>query len=75
MERKPRVLGVDDKPGNLLALEAVLGDRYELVTAQSGPEALSILERDPGFDVILMDLQMPGMDGYEAATRIKRMPE
>jgi hypothetical protein len=73
MDLKPRVLAVDDIPANLVALEAVLGGKYELVFAASGPEALAILERDSTFDVILMDVQMPGMDGYETATRVKKV--
>lgn len=68
------MLAVDDKPANLVALEAVLGDRYEVLTANSGPEALALLQRDADVDVIIMDLMMPGMDGYQAAQRIKKMP-
>lgn len=70
---RSRVLAVDDVPANLVALEAVLGRKYELVGAKSGAEALEILGRDQSFDVILMDLQMPKMDGYEAAVRIKQV--
>src|SRR5215472_13762514 len=72
---KPRVLAVDDTPGNLLALEAVLDEHFEIITARSGPEALAILEREHDIDVIILDVMMPGMDGYETATRIKRMPD
>jgi CheY-like chemotaxis protein len=72
--RQPRVLAVDDTPANLVALEAVLSDRYEIVKASSGPEALAILGRDADVDVIIMDVMMPGMDGYQAAERIKKMP-
>ncbi len=70
----PRILAVDDTPGNLVALDAVLGEKYELVFAHSGPQAIDILLRDRCIDVILMDLHMPAMDGYETTERIKRIP-
>jgi CheY-like chemotaxis protein len=70
--RKAKVLVVDDKPGNLLALAAVLEDEYEIATATSGAEALAALERRGDIDVVLLDVQMPGMDGFETATRIRQ---
>ena len=69
---KAKVLLVDDRPENLLALEAILqGLDHELVTADSGEEALKRLLTDD-FAVILLDVQMPGMDGFETAEHIKR---
>jgi CheY-like chemotaxis protein len=69
---KAKVLLVDDRPENLLALEAILqGLDQELVTAESGEEALKHLLTDD-FAVILLDVQMPGMDGFETAEHIKR---
>jgi CheY-like chemotaxis protein len=73
VQRKPRILAVDDTPANLVALEAVLDADFDLVFAKSGPEAISILERGEDIDVILMDLQMPVMDGFQAAERIKKL--
>ena len=72
MTRKARILLVDDRPENLLALEAILsGLGHELVTAQSGEEALKrLLTEDVA--VILLDVQMPGMDGFETASHIKQ---
>src|SRR4051812_46592216 len=69
-----KVLAVDDKPANLLALEAVLDDAlYTLLQATSGPDALTILRDHPDIALILLDVQMPGMDGFEVARRIKKM--
>jgi len=65
------ILAVDDRPENLLAIEAVLeGEPYRLVRAHSGPEALKCLLREE-IAVILLDVQMPGMDGFETAGHIQ----
>src|ERR671930_171989 len=67
------VLLVDDRPQNLLTLEAILEPLgQELVRAGSGEEALRILLARDDFAVILLDVQMPGMDGFETATLIKQ---
>ena len=70
---RPKILVVDDQPNNLLAMEAVLATLdQELVTAASGQEALKALLDHDDFAVILLDVQMPEMDGYETAAHIKR---
>jgi CheY-like chemotaxis protein len=70
--RSAKILMVDDRPENLLALEAILqGLGYELIKASSGEEALKcLLTTDVA--VILLDVQMPGMDGFETAAHVKR---
>lgn len=70
---KPTVLAVDDKRANLVALDALLGEEYRLPFANSGEEAVATLTKRPDIDVILLDVQMPGMDGFETAAAIKKM--
>ena len=72
MDDRVNILLVDDQPNNLLALESILGDTGEnLVKAQSGSAALrELLHMD--FAVILLDVQMPDLDGFETATLIRQ---
>ena len=70
-DEKVNILLVDDQPNNLLALESILGDMEQnLVRAESGPRALKHL-LDMEFAVILLDVQMPDMDGFETAELIR----
>ena len=70
-EGRAKILLVDDRSANLVALEAILGSLNQtLVRAGSGEDALRALLHDD-FALILLDAQMPGMDGFETATRIK----
>jgi two-component system, NtrC family, sensor kinase len=71
---KPAVLAVDDVEANLVALQALLEDMdCEVVLARSGNDALRHLLRRE-FAVVLLDVQMPGMDGYEVAHHARRNP-
>jgi CheY-like chemotaxis protein len=72
---KAKILLVDDRAENLVALEAILGSLNQtLVPARSGDAALKALLSDE-FAVILLDVLMPGMDGFETAALIKRWPK
>jgi response regulator RpfG family c-di-GMP phosphodiesterase len=71
--KKINVLAVDDQPGHLVALEAVLSDDYSMITASSGKQAIEIVSSRNDIHVILMDILMPEMDGFEAATQIKQI--
>ena len=65
------ILAVDDQPPNLRLLDAVLSPRgYRVITASSGEEALELLPSS-GIDLVLLDIVMPGIDGYEVCRRIR----
>ncbi|GAA1975443.1 hypothetical protein GCM10009777_05420 [Microbacterium pumilum] len=68
------ILAVDDLPQNLRLLDAILSPRgYRLIMASSGEEALAVLPGS-GADLVLLDILMPGIDGYEVCRRIRSTP-
>lgn len=69
-----RILVVDDIPANVRLLEAKLSSEYfDVITAANGPQALEIARRESP-DIVLLDVMMPGMDGFEVCQRIKSDP-
>lgn len=66
-----RILIVDDQPDNLLILEDLLGQHYTVHAACDGPEALKRLADGDRPDLMLLDVVMPGMDGFEVCRRVK----
>jgi putative two-component system response regulator len=73
--RKPTVLVVDDAPENIAALAAVLKGDYRARAATDGKKALELARTDSDVDLILLDVVMPGMDGYEVCRQLKRDPK
>lgn len=65
------ILIVDDEPINIKSLKTVLGDEHNLIFATNGEMALTMAQSDPQPDLILMDVVMPGLDGYEVCRRLK----
>jgi two-component system cell cycle response regulator DivK len=69
-----RILVVEDNPDNSKLVSWILEDEgYEVSCAESGERCLSLLEKGP-FDMILMDISLPGISGKEATRRIRQMP-
>ena len=71
---KPSILAVDDTPENLDVIKGILGNDYIIKAATNGPVALKIAESQP-VEIILLDIMMPGMDGYEVCQRLKENPK
>ncbi|UKB82058.1 response regulator [Chryseobacterium sp. MEBOG06] len=71
-----KILIVDDDPRNIFALKLTLKSRgYLIESCTMAQEAIEMLKSGHQFSVILMDMMMPGMDGYEAIRIIKNTPE
>jgi len=68
---KKLILVVDDTPDNILVLGDILRSKYEVKAAPRGEKALQIANADPKPDMILLDIMMPVMDGYEVCRRLK----
>ena len=69
--KKPKVLIVDDTPENIQVLMGTLRDQYAIVAAINGEKALKMALAEPKPDVILLDIMMPVMDGFEVCSRLK----
>ena len=71
-----KVLIIDDDNRNIFALTAVLKAKgYRCISAIGGEEGIELLKQDNEVAVVLMDMMMPGMDGYQAIAEINRLPE
>ncbi|MCK9372198.1 MAG: diguanylate cyclase [Sulfuricurvum sp.] len=73
--RKPIVLIVDDTPMNIEILSKILSKEYEIKIATRGEKALEIARSQVPPDLILLDIMMPGMDGYEVCVQLKGNPD
>ncbi|MEN8177662.1 MAG: two-component system response regulator [Pseudomonadota bacterium] len=71
---KQLILVVDDTPDNIDVLVGILRSEYEIKAALNGEKALKIANADPKPDMILLDIMMPGVDGYEVCRRLKADP-
>lgn len=70
--RNHKILAVDDEPTNLRALKSIFnGEEYEILTASSGMEAIEIIKTQKDIDLVLMDVMMPKMSGYETCRKIR----
>ena len=68
-----RILLVDDEPVNLQVLEDLLATQnYQLQSASNGQQALDIIQSSPSFDLVLLDIMMPNMSGYEVCEQIRK---
>ena len=74
MNSRPRVLIVDDEPNIVLSLQFLLSrEGYEIDIARDGESALEIAARNPP-DLVVLDLMLPGLDGYEVCRRLRAAP-
>ncbi len=75
MHDRPRILIADDEDAILTLLRAVLEEQgYEVLSVLSGEQALEVIENDPDIDIILLDIMMPGLDGFDVLERLKEDP-
>ncbi len=74
MTTKPTVLIVDDAPDNLMLINMLLQGRCHVLRASDGPQAIALAQQSPTPDLILLDVLMPEMDGYEVCKQLKNLP-
>jgi len=71
MDDKPMILIVDDTATNIQVLAACLKDDYRLKVATGGEQCLTLVKAEPYPDLILLDIEMPDIDGYDVCRRLK----
>ena len=72
---KPVLLVVDDTPASVDLLHAMLRDDFQIKVATNGERAVAVAQKEPRPAIILLDVMMPGVDGYEACRRLKENPD
>ena len=72
MSLKPKILIADDSAMNRAILVEMLGDGYDVIEAENGREAVRVLQSAPEIDLLLLDIMMPEMDGFEVLEQMKR---
>ena len=72
MSEKERILIADDSAMNRAILTEMLGDGYEILEAEDGRQAVSILQTDASVDLLLLDIMMPNMDGFDVLTMMNK---
>lgn len=72
MDKLSRILIVDDEPFNLKILSELLHEDYKIIAAKTGEQALKAVQGSSLPDLILLDIMMPGIDGYEVCKKIKQ---
>ena len=71
-----KVLIVDDDMRNIFALASVLEEyQMRILSADNGPDAIELMQKEPGIDAILMDIMMPEMDGLDTTRAIRALPD
>ena len=70
-DHKSRILIIDDESANIIALTSILSHEYDILASKSGSDAVTLVEENMP-EVILLDVLMPGMDGYEVITELKK---
>ena len=71
MNKKPKILYVDDEEINLQIFELYFEDKFEIITAENGIKALEILDNDVDINIVVSDMRMPFMDGVEFIEKAK----
>ena len=75
INNKPKILIVDDEPVNLMVLEYALCDDYQIITATTGEDAIKLAISENMVDLILLDIMLPGMNGYEVISILSQKAE